>query len=355
MRVGFLVNPVAGSGLYRSLRGSDTMREQVGNYAHTRALTFLRSLRSRPHLLTCSGPMGEQEIVECGLSDYEVIHSPGSPTSARDTEEFCRKALEEDADIIVFVGGDGTARDVTGVVDRNIPVLGVPAGMKMYSGVFASSPEAAAAVLDSFGSSSQISLEEADVVDADEISMSRGSLRLVNYGKALVPGSGGVVACPKFDMGSPDSSDIVEYIIDNMRDGVAYVVGTGRTCKSLVRALGEETNEFGVDIVLGGRVVVRDATEERIFNEVSRRESVAILSPIGGQGFILGRGNRQISRRVMEKVTWPNVLVISTLQKLLSTPQLRIDSEYAGLPGFNGFTKVLYGYGLFRMLRVTEI
>ncbi|WP_171823343.1 NAD(+)/NADH kinase [Thermogymnomonas acidicola] len=242
------------------------------------------------------GPMGgEQEIVECGLSDYEVIHSPpGSPTSARDTEEFCRKALEEDADIIVFVGGDGTARDVTGVVDRNIPVLGVPAGMKMYSGgVFASSPEAAAAVLDSFGSSSQISLEEADVVDADEISMSRGgSLRLVNYGKALVPGSGGVVACPKFDMGgSPDSSDIVEYIIDNMRDGVAYVVGTGRTCKSLVRALGEETNEFGVDIVLGGRVVVRDATEERIFNEVSRRESVAILSPIGGQGgFILGRG-----------------------------------------------------------------
>ena len=164
MRVGVIVNPDAGLGGKLGFKGSDGRAEEArAAGAQDRAgprmeqclnkftellASSLNRAKITPEIVTWSGRMGGTWL---GENDFTSIGNSPESTTAGDTAKLIKELLENNVDIIVYAGGDGTTRDIVNALDGNeTPIVGVPGGVKMHSGCFATTPNAAAEVLLSF-------------------------------------------------------------------------------------------------------------------------------------------------------------------------------------------------------------
>lgn len=318
--------------------------------APERARACLRRFAPQAHNLlfsTASGEMGEQILKECGLNCTVVYEAP-LRSSADDTKAACNAFLEQDVDLILFCGGDGTARDVASIAGR-VPVLGIPAGVKMHSGVFAISPEAAAELASCY-LKGELKTRDTEVIDVDEGLYRQGELQTKLYAIAKTPYRPALVQERKQIYSSVSEEEFKDQIAlfakEFMRDGSAYILGAGTTTAKIAELLGIEKTLLGVDVVQNGKLILRDASEKDLLGLLEKEKKAKIVvSPIGAQGFILGRGSQQISAAVLRRVGVENLIVVSTPHKLAELSRLLVytgDSELDGL--LSGKRQVVTGY-----------
>jgi len=353
-RIGLIVNPVAGMGGSVGLKGTDGNVEEArlrGAVPHAmdRAMIALALLAKSPDLafVTCSGAMGEDALKGAGITRYQVLYHYSGESSSADTKKAVRTFLEAGVDLLLFCGGDGTARDVFDVTGTDVPLLGIPAGVKMYSAVFAVDPASAA---DLVLASDRHHLRDAEVMDVDENAYRAGNLKTRLYGIARTPALAGKIQPAKQVYEEQDEerakAAIAQFIDEIMLTGTLYIIGAGTTTEAIARRLGLKKTLLGVDAIRDRMPVAADCDEKTLLRLVEKYpDARIILSPIGAQGFILGRGNQQISARLVRKIGIKNLIVIATPHKLAEIPYLYIDSGDADLDREFGDTiQVISGY-----------
>ena len=337
--IGLIVNPVAGMGGSVGLKGTDG--KAVVNQARSlgakpiapeRAKAFLSELnpaKSGVRLVLGAGSMGEDEAKNFGVN-YKVLGERKEETSAEDTVAVAKKMVDVGVALLVFCGGDGTARDVLKAVGATFPVLGVPTGVKMHSAVFAVNPQAAARVTIRF-LYGELPLREVEVMDVDEKAFREGRLSAELYGYVLVPYEPHLIqanklASPMTESELRNHAAISVYIIENMKPDVIYIIGPGTTTRTIGDLLDAKKTLLGVDIFCNKKIVANDVNEKQILEAINGKPVQIIVTPIGGQGFIFGRGNQQISPKVIRRVGLDNVIVVATEGKLRSLKGLRVDT-----------------------------
>jgi predicted polyphosphate/ATP-dependent NAD kinase len=358
--VGLIVNPVAGMGGSVGLKGTDGLdvvreAERLGArpwapQRTARALAALLPISDSLVLVTFSGVMGEATASACGL-EPQLIGSGSAPrTTAQDTVRAARQMVERGVDLLLFAGGDGTARDVCGAVGTSVTVLGVPAGVKIHSAAFASSPAAAGRVAASFLTGEITRVREAEVMDINEADYRRGRLSARLYGYLEIPDARRLLQGAK-SASAPDERTaqraIATALVERMTDDRCYIVGPGTTCRSLLEMLGVEGSLLGVDLVRAGKRVGKDLNEREILAQTVSSQCSLILTPVGGQGFLLGRGNQQISPEVIRRVGKENIIVVATAEKLSSLRgrPLLVDSGDEEMDSYLcGYYRVVTGY-----------
>ena len=352
LKVGLLVNPVAGCGQFLNLKGSDSLSVSrcPRNISVEKAIEFLLEVRDTgAHFYTSSGLMGEKSLQDAGIASFNIIHETKSESTPQDTRDFVKKLGRTDAEFLIFFGGDGTARDI---IDGNIgrPVLGVPLGTKMFSSVFAISVDRAAQLFRNLASGRRGPFMNAEVIDLDEASYTKGQFMLSTYGSLSVPVSDFIMSESKAEYPATNSQSIAEYMVERMDRGVDYLVGPGSTCKSINSLMGLEGSLLGFDLVRDGKLIAKDLSEGDIFR-IADEGTKIIISPIGGQGFLIGRGNKQLSGRIISKIGFEGLVVVASDEKLNHLRGLYIDLDDLSIPTPK-FIKVLFSYGRFRLMPV---
>jgi len=357
-RLGFLVNPIAGMGGAVGLKGTDgkeILEKAVvlgaKPVAPARAETFLSTLNAIWKglvLISGAGLMGENEAQNSGF-DCKVFGEKREQTSNQDTMETAKQIVDEGVDLLVFCGGDGTARDLLNAVDKKIPVLGVPTGVKMHSAVFAVDTKAAARITARF-LSGQLPLWEAEVMDIDEEAFRQGSISARLHGYVLTPYEPRLIqvakiASPMTQSDLRNQAALAVYVIEKMEDDVVYVISAGTTTRTIGDLLDEKKTLLGVDIFKNKKIVSRDVNEKQILEAIKGKTVKIVVTPIGGQGFIFGRGNQQISPEVIRQVGKDNIIVIATENKMKNLKTLKVDTGDTDLDAsFRGTITVITDY-----------
>ena len=356
--VGFIVNPIAGMGGAVGLKGTDgkeilekAVTLGAEPVAPARAETFLselKTIKEEVRLMVGAGQMGENEARNQGYS-YKVFGEQKKDTSPQDTVAIAKEIADEDVGILIFCGGDGTARDVLNAVDRQLPVLGVPTGVKMHSAVFAIDPKAAARITLRF-LRKQLPLWEAEVMDIDEEAFRQGRVSSKLHGYLLSPYEpsliqGAKMASPMTESELRNQAAIAIYVTENMKEDVVYIVSAGTTTRTIGDILDEKKTLLGVDLFCNKKIVAKDVNEKQILEAIEGKEARIVVTPIGGQGFIFGRGNQQISPKVIRKVGICNIVVIATENKMKNLKRLKVDTGDTELDAaFHGTIKVVTDY-----------
>jgi len=366
--IGLIVNPVAGMGGSVGLKGTDDEMYEKALELGAEPVTPQRTRDVLDHIkrkddvvfLAAPGAMGEAYVAELDIP-ATVVGDISERTSANDTKRIAKDMLKRDgdesADLIIFVGGDGTARDICDAVDASIPVVGVPAGVKVFSSAFALSARAAAEMVDAFVDGTDLTEEE--VLDIDEEAFRGDRLDSKLYGYLLVPEvrqylQPGKVGSTMTRSSAQSKKEIAEYIVDQMDPEILYLLGPGTTLKAIADELGLAKTLLGVDAVAAGDLVQSDVNERDILNLFERygRRKI-IVTPIGGNGFIFGRGSKQFTPAVIRKVGRENVVVVGTRHKLTHLASLRVDTGDADLDEMlAGYIKVTVGHGEWMMADV---
>lgn len=371
-KIGFIVNPVAGMGGKVGLKGTDgVLKEAVELGAvpvsHDKAVetvTEFLSNHSKDDLewYTCSGEMGYNELKSAGIKKAEIVYEfSNANTTSKDTINACKKFMENNVDLILFCGGDGTARDVFEAVSDKIPVLGIPAGVKMHSGVFGINTSAVAKMLHEFINKS-LTIGEVEIMDLDEERYRKGewNIKLFGIAKGIVEPTYVQVGKSCYESVSDDEvrDELTEHIVDEIdqNNDYLYFFGSGGTIDHIAKKMNIKNTLLGIDAVFNKKIVGSDLNERGILELLDKySKSKVILSPIGAQGFILGRGNLQLSPKVIKKIGLDNIIVISTPSKLASTPVIRVDTGDKKLD--SNFVKiefmmVVIGYRLSRVVKI---
>lgn len=370
--MGFIVNPIAGMGGRVGLKGTDNVineaiKRGAKPVASTRATRFLKKLKKlHPkaafHIITCPTPMGEAETQAASLP-AKVLEMPLKPkTTAQDTKTAIKHMTALKVDLIVFVGGDGTARDILDAT-RNIhgpPVLGVPSGVKMYSAIFAVNPSEAAEVVNAFAEETA-QITDFEIMDADERAIrSDDRIAVSLYGYLKGPFVPTRLAASK--QISPETLDehenqmaVARFIVEEMDPEGTYLLGPGTTVKCIADLLGVEKTVLGVDLYRN-KAVVKDVNEERILTEIEGFKNVwIVVSPIGRQGMLLGRGNQQISPRIIKKVGKERIIAVATRSKIqgIEGNVLRVDTGDREVDeALRGYLRVATDYREWRVMHV---
>jgi predicted polyphosphate/ATP-dependent NAD kinase len=374
-RLGFIINPIAGMGGRVGLKGTDGVVAQARQrgatpIANGRALEMLRELArlrdgapAGPAIewLTADGEMGNEALRAVGFDRAEIVHRTAAEPSARDTVGAVEAFLGRHVDLVLFCGGDGTARDVCALTGETTPVLGVPAGVKMYSGVFGVTPVHTAEILWRW-LRGEIGLAPVDIVDLDEDKYRRDEWAVRLYLTARAPFEPTLVQSAKALVAGRDEDAVKDDIAEQLRDEIAarpdalFLLGPGSTVQAVARALHVDKTLLGMDAVVDGKLVGADLAEREILALIDRHpECRLVLSPIGAQGFVLGRGNQQLSPAVIRRIGAANILVLSTPAKLSRTPVLRFDTGDASLDSdmiSRKFFEVIVGYRRTRLVKV---
>ena len=356
--VGFIVNPIAGMGGAVGLKGTDgkkILKKAISlgakAVAPSRAETFLSELKKikvNINLKVGAGLLGEEETRNQGYA-YTVFGEQKKETSHKDTISVAKEIVNDGVDLLIFCGGDGTARDILNAVERQLPVLGVPTGVKMHSAVFAIDPKAAARIVSRF-LRKQLPLWEAEVMDIDEEAFRKGRISAKLHGYLLSPYEpsliqGAKMASPVTESELRNQAAIALYVIENMIEDYLYIVSAGTTTRTIGDLLDEKKTLLGVDLICNKKIVGKDVNEKQILEAIKGKNAKIIVTPIGGQGFIFGRGNQQISPKVIRKVGIDNITVIASENKMKNLKTLKVDTGDPELDAdFHGTIKVLTDY-----------
>lgn len=378
-KLGVVINPFAGIGGALALKGSDgaEIREKAlaagaPQLAMQKAQTALKAclhLKDYVQIFTGAGDMGELSARALDF-EYYVLgpsvlgHSVLGPsqsaansqtdikTEASDTHQLIQRLIYAKVDLILFVGGDGTARDVYHAMSKKLPVLGVPAGCKIHSGVYAITPKAAGKVLAQVINGELVSLIQGEVRDIDEALFRQGKVRAKHFGELWIPESLSYIQAVK--MGGKESDellldDIAEYIREIMQDKQDhyFVMGSGSTVDAIMQYCGLQNTLLGVDVVKNGQVIKNDLSAQELIEICSNKPCKLVITLIGGQGHILGRGNQQLSPAFIRQLGKDNILLVATKTKIqsLGGKGLISDSGDSDLDSeLSGPIKIITGY-----------
>ena len=377
VRLGLLVNPDAGLGGRLGLKGSDgqaklarSMGAEDRSGPRMKAMlehfsSIHRASFDEISWVTSEGRMGTDWLPESEIGSINTVHSSSGGTSAADTQDAVNALLDSEIDLLVYAGGDGNTRDVVAALETaessETPVIGVPTGVKMHSGCFAASPKAAAEALSSW-LIGDLLLASTEVLDLDEDLYRQGKWVVRLYAEAMTPSS------PRWMQGSKQrvevsgEEDTTEGLADHIReilvtDDRMIIWGSGGTLRKIGEMNGFEPTTLGIDATTGKEQVGTDLSESDLLELLSEHDgpTTLLLSPMGGQGFLIGRGNLQLSPQVLRLIGIDNILGVVTPAKLLSVRKLRIetgdselDAEFAAMR----YMKVLQGYRTTRVLPV---
>ncbi|TDF39828.1 ATP-NAD kinase [Alteromonadaceae bacterium M269] len=378
-RLGLVINPYAGIGGALALKGSDgaeirekALAEGAVKQAESKtrlALEIMLPLQEECHIYTATGEMGEALLVSLGFNTTVVYSAAQEQTEAEDTQACVQALIEQQVDLILFAGGDGTARNICQQVEdasqandqKNtvpIPVLGIPAGCKIHSGVFAVTPKAAGRITSMLAKGELVNIDDADVMDIDESLFREGQVKAKRYGQMRVPSEVQYIQAVK--QGGKESEEgvlqeIADYLIDEMDDEI-YVMGSGSTVDFVMQQLGLDNTLLGVDLVYNEELEASDVTGQQLLSylqEHSDKPCKLVITLIGGQGHIFGRGNQQLTPDVIRHIGIQNIIIIASktkLQNLNGRPLIAdtgdpvLDSDLVGfLPVITGYrNEVLY-------------
>jgi predicted polyphosphate/ATP-dependent NAD kinase len=356
-RLGFLINPLAGLGGSVALKGSDGVADEaLARGAIPRAaerarltLQLLQPLRASIRLFTAAGAMGGDLATELGFA-CEIVHQPAAATSAVDTCHAAVALRAADVDLLLFAGGDGTARDLASVLGTGLPVLGIPAGVKMHSGVFAVTPGGAAEIIRLMVWGEPVLVDRAEVRDIDEDALRAGRLASRYFTEMRVPAEPRYlqqVKCNGREVEELVLQEIAAEVTESLESGVTYFIGPGTTTAAVMEALGLPFSLLGVDAVRDGELLLADADTAQLEALVAAGPCRLILTATGGQGILLGRGNQQISSAVLRAVGREGLIVVATHEKLkaLQGRPLLMDIPDAELAAaFSAYVDVITGY-----------
>jgi len=371
MKLGLIVNPIAGMGGRVGLKGTDNvLKEAIARgatpIAPKRATEFLQTLKENMdetsiEILTCPGVMGEEEAKRVSFPVRILSMKIRKKTTAEDTKTAVKMMVKAKVSLIVFVGGDGTAKDIFDAMKScgETFVLGIPSGVKMYSGIFAVNPSDAVDVVLAFAKN-QAEVAEFEIMDADEEAIRSDTFAVKLHGFLKGPFipmriQGSKQVSPETVDEKENQTAVARFIIEEMQPEATYILGPGTTVKRIAELLGIKKTLLGVDIYKRGKVIL-DVNEKKILTEVEDwKNTWIILSPIGRQGILLGRGNQQISPQVIKRVGKQRIIVAATKGKIQSIEGgiLRVDTGETEVDNMlKGYIKVVTDYREWRLLQV---
>ncbi len=358
--LGLIVNPIAGMGGRVGLKGTDgqdilgearRLGAKPQSQQRTReALRMIESLKEKINIITCAGQMGEETAVQCGFKPAVIDVGRTRVTTSSDTQKAARKMKDSGVDLLLFAGGDGTARDIFNAVDDSQVVLGIPSGVKIHSAVFACNPVIAGELAASFLEGKTKKIREVEVMDIDEEDYRKGILSAKLYGYLKIPFR---KSCSQsLKAGSqPDErysqEAIATEVVENMTDEFYYIIGPGTTTRAVMEKLRLESTLLGIDLVHKGKLAGLDLNESGLLEKIKGKKTKLLLTPIGGQGYLLGRGNQQISPDVIRKVGKENIIIIATTHKINSFQgrPLLVDTGDKGTDRLlSDYCKIITGY-----------
>jgi len=359
-RLGLIVNPVAGLGGRVGLKGSDGAEvqewaRQLGAtpQAHLRAemaLKGLLPLKDQLEIYTAPGEMGEHAARACGFEPQVVGSTTPGHTTAEDTQCTAAAMRQLPVDLLLFAGGDGTARDVYHAVGLELAVLGIPAGVKIHSAAFAVTPLLAGELAAGFLQNLKMPLREAEVVDLDEEAYRQGRMVTQLHGYLKIPFRPRLAQNQKVPTPASEAVQaqaIAAAVVEQMQQDWLYILGPGTTLRAVCEALKLPKTLVGVDAVRRGALVAQDASEATLLELVAKYPAKIVITPTGGQGFLLGRGNQQISPAVIRRVGKQNIIVVCLPDKLnaLQGSPLLVDTGDRDLDDWlSGYVRVITGY-----------
>ena len=372
-KLGLVINPIAGIGGSVALKGSDGMvmhalalgAKPLANARTKLALEILLPYQDDIVIYTANDQMGEQCARELGFSVEVLYQAKHKQTNSADSQQAAQALLSQGVDIILFAGGDGTARDIANVVasDDNeyqqVPVLGIPAGCKIHSGVYAITPKAAGRIIELMVTKELVTLTTGDVMDIDESLFRQGIVKAKRYSEMKIPSELRYVQAVKSGGKESDEfvlQDIAANVIEEMNDydDRQFIIGSGSTTAFLMAELNLDNTLLGVDIVSEQTLSAADVTEAQLFKAISAYQGISklVITLIGGQGHVFGRGNQQLSPRVIRTILAQpggrdNIMIIATKAKLaaLANKPLISDTGDSELDQqLSGFMPITTGY-----------
>lgn len=365
--IGLIVNPISGMGGAVGLKGTDggeilQMARKLGARPEAPGRAILALERLLPikediRILTSSGDMGENQCLEAGL-DHEVIHTLASDSTSSDTVAAAEKMMERKVDLLMFTGGDGTARDVFKAVKDQIVTVGIPAGVKIHSPVYANSPQQAGELARMYLKEGNIAVMEEEVIDIDEEAFRDNRVATRLFGYLKVPYNRKFLQNKKAPtpLGEAEGQMAIALdIVDSMEEDVFYVIGPGTTTRAIMTTLGLEGSLLGVDIVKNRKLIALDCNEKEIIKTIKGHKAKLVITPTGGQGYLLGRGNQQISREVINIIKKENIIIIANQSKIIAlrgNPLMVYTGDHETDTYLTGYYKVKVGYGTDQMYKV---
>jgi predicted polyphosphate/ATP-dependent NAD kinase len=371
-RLGLVINPLAGLGGSVALKGSDGVAANAlalgakpqAQLRMAQALAVIKPFTSQVKIFTAAGDMGETLARQMGF-DYEVVYQPNNGkmdtefTQACDTKALVSELMTYPLDLILFAGGDGTARDIYEVLEDKLPVLGVPAGVKIHSGVYGITPHATGIVLKMLLQGDLVSLMSADVMDIDEVAFREGKVKAKRFGEMQVPAEPRYIQAVKMGGKEVDElvlSDIAADVIESMEDEL-FIMGSGSTVAAVMEELGLDNTLLGVDLIKDKQLVANDLNAAQLIELTQGRPTKLVITLIGGQGHVLGRGNQQLSAPLIKALGKENILILATKTKLkaLEGRPLIVDSGDPELDiALTGYYKIVTGYRDYVMYQVAN-
>jgi predicted polyphosphate/ATP-dependent NAD kinase len=355
-----IINPIAGMGGRVGLKGTDGPEilkkalklgaQPVAQARTIEALKALTRIEETITLITCPHKMGEEAVIHSGLRPQIIDGISVSTSDARDTRKAAKVMREMGVAMLLFAGGDGTARDIHKAIGNSLVVLGIPTGVKIQSAVFARNPSAAGELCALYLQSKAKRVQEAEVMDINEEDFRKGILSARLYGYLKIPYRSRFVQRVK--SGSPPDEKyaqeaIAAAVIEGMSDAYLYLVGPGTTTRTIMEKLNLDYSLLGIDIVHKRMLVGKDLNEAEILKEIQGKKCKLIITPIGGQGYLLGRGNQQLSPEVIARVGKGNIIIVATQNKIHSLkgqPLLVDTGDKKTDQLLSGYSKVIIGY-----------
>jgi predicted polyphosphate/ATP-dependent NAD kinase len=355
-KLGLIVNPIAGIGGRVGLKGSDGVGIQkkaleLGAVPQSlnravQALDRVTLIKDDLKIVTYPTKMGEDAAKKCGFAPIVIGSIKKDETTAEDTMNAAKEMLRLGVDLLLFAGGDGTARDIYTAIGEEIVVLGIPTGVKVHSAVFAVSSRSAGDLAVLYFQK-RCGIREAEVMDVDEEGLRQGIVSAKLYGYLRIPFEKRLIQGVKTPSSGGDMEAIACGVVDKMKGDYLYVIGPGTTTRAIASKLGLNKTLLGVDVVSEGKLVSIDVNEVQLLKHLRKRKAKIIITPIGGQGYIFGRGNQQISPKVIKKVGKDNIIIVATPEKINSLrgrPFLVDTGDLAVDRMLSGYTKVITGY-----------
>jgi predicted polyphosphate/ATP-dependent NAD kinase len=371
-RLGLIVNPIAGMGGRVALKGSDgkeTIRRAkelgatpVSPQRTAEALKRMITIKDHIELFTYPYDMGQEEARESGFDPIVIGLINEGETSSSDTQKAAKEMAELKVNLLLFAGGDGTARDIYDAIGDAIPVLGIPAGVKIHSAVYAINPLMAGELAAMYVQGSTTLLHEVEVMDIDEkVLREEGRVSARLYGYLKIPCNRRLTQGPKQASCGGEhevamTQAIAERIVEGMEEDCLYIVGPGTTTRAIMERLGLKNTLLGVDVVKEKKLLASDVTASQLLHLVKETRAKIIITPIGGQGYIFGRGNQQISPEIIKRVGSDNIIVIATPSKIFSLelkPLLVDTGDEDVNQMLRGYVRVVTGYGEEMVCRVS--